>query len=162
MNCDCGFRGHVNAVYQIAWSADSRLLVSGSADSTLKVGFFSFLQVLLNNILLILFVVFACVCSKFIAAFVYCEVMEVRCAAEKGSLYKFCQELVCVHIFHVHCRWEWCQIVSSCDATFSMFHFLWLQFFQAVDDALRTSSLDGTVSCFLKNVDIFSSVSMTC
>lgn len=31
-------RGHVQAVYQIAWSADSRLLVSGSADSTLKVG----------------------------------------------------------------------------------------------------------------------------
>ncbi|KAI6206897.1 WD-REPEATS-REGION domain-containing protein [Aphelenchoides besseyi] len=31
-------RGHVQAVYQLAWSADSRLLVSGSADSTLKVG----------------------------------------------------------------------------------------------------------------------------
>jgi WD40 repeat protein len=30
-------RGHVAAVYQIAWSADSRLLVSGSSDSTLKV-----------------------------------------------------------------------------------------------------------------------------
>ena len=30
-------RGHVQAVYQIAFSADSRLLVSGSADSTLKV-----------------------------------------------------------------------------------------------------------------------------
>lgn len=30
-------RGHVSAVYQIAWSADSRLLVSGSSDSTLKV-----------------------------------------------------------------------------------------------------------------------------
>lgn len=29
-------RGHVQAVYVIAWSADSRLLVSGSADSTLK------------------------------------------------------------------------------------------------------------------------------
>lgn len=29
-------RGHVQAVYSIAWSADSRLLVSGSADSTLK------------------------------------------------------------------------------------------------------------------------------
>uniref|UniRef100_A0A183E832 WD_REPEATS_REGION domain-containing protein n=1 Tax=Gongylonema pulchrum TaxID=637853 RepID=A0A183E832_9BILA len=29
-------RGHVQAVYQIAWSADSRLIVSGSADSTLK------------------------------------------------------------------------------------------------------------------------------
>jgi WD40 repeat protein len=29
-------RGHVQAVYQIAWSPDSRLLVSGSADSTLK------------------------------------------------------------------------------------------------------------------------------
>lgn len=29
-------RGHVQAVYSISWSADSRLLVSGSADSTLK------------------------------------------------------------------------------------------------------------------------------
>ena len=32
------FRGHVGPVYQVAWSADSRLLVSGSKDSTLKVG----------------------------------------------------------------------------------------------------------------------------
>lgn len=31
------FRGHVHSVYQISWSADSRLIVSGSADSTLKV-----------------------------------------------------------------------------------------------------------------------------
>lgn len=30
-------RGHVKAVYQVSWSADNRLLVSGSADSTLKV-----------------------------------------------------------------------------------------------------------------------------
>lgn len=30
-------RGHVNRVYQLSWSSDSRLLVSGSADSTLKV-----------------------------------------------------------------------------------------------------------------------------
>ena len=30
-------RGHVQRVYQVAWSADSRLLCSGSADSTLKV-----------------------------------------------------------------------------------------------------------------------------
>ena len=30
-------RGHVSRVYQIAWSADSRLLCSGSSDSTLKV-----------------------------------------------------------------------------------------------------------------------------
>lgn len=30
-------RGHVKAVYQVAWAADNRLLVSGSADSTLKV-----------------------------------------------------------------------------------------------------------------------------
>jgi len=30
-------RGHVGSVYQVAWSADSRLLVSGSSDSTLKV-----------------------------------------------------------------------------------------------------------------------------
>lgn len=35
-------RGHVQAVYMICWSADSRLLVSGSADSTLK-GFFFFI-----------------------------------------------------------------------------------------------------------------------
>lgn len=32
----CTFRGHVQAVYSVAWSADSRLLVSGSKDSTLK------------------------------------------------------------------------------------------------------------------------------
>ncbi|XP_057512806.1 notchless protein homolog [Actinidia eriantha] len=31
------FRGHVGPVYQISWSADSRLLLSGSKDSTLKV-----------------------------------------------------------------------------------------------------------------------------
>jgi len=30
-------RGHVGAVYRLAWSADSRLLVSASKDSTLKV-----------------------------------------------------------------------------------------------------------------------------
>ena len=30
-------RGHISAVYQIAWSSDSRLLCSGSSDSTLKV-----------------------------------------------------------------------------------------------------------------------------
>jgi len=30
-------RGHVQSVYQISFSSDSRLLVSGSADSTLKV-----------------------------------------------------------------------------------------------------------------------------
>ena len=30
-------RGHVGPVYQVAWSADSRLFVSGSKDSTLKV-----------------------------------------------------------------------------------------------------------------------------
>jgi len=34
-------RGHVQAVYMICWSADSRLLVSGSADSTLKGLYFS-------------------------------------------------------------------------------------------------------------------------
>lgn len=32
----CTFRGHVQAVYTIAWSVDSRLLCSGSKDSTLK------------------------------------------------------------------------------------------------------------------------------
>jgi ribosome assembly protein 4 len=35
-------RGHVGAVYRLAWSADGRLLVSASKDSTLKVGFLSF------------------------------------------------------------------------------------------------------------------------
>ena len=30
-------RGHVKAVYQISWSADNKLLVSGSSDSTVKV-----------------------------------------------------------------------------------------------------------------------------
>lgn len=30
------FRGHVQAVYSVAWSADSRLFVTGSKDSTLK------------------------------------------------------------------------------------------------------------------------------
>lgn len=30
-------RGHVGAVYQIGWAADSRMLVSGSKDSTLKI-----------------------------------------------------------------------------------------------------------------------------
>ena len=33
----CSFRGHVQRVYQVCWSADSRLICSGSADSTLKV-----------------------------------------------------------------------------------------------------------------------------
>jgi ribosome assembly protein 4 len=31
------FKGHVGAVYQVAWSCDSRFLVSGSKDSTMKV-----------------------------------------------------------------------------------------------------------------------------
>jgi ribosome assembly protein 4 len=31
------FRGHVGPVFQVAWSSDSRLFVSGSKDSTLKV-----------------------------------------------------------------------------------------------------------------------------
>jgi ribosome assembly protein 4 len=36
-------RGHVAAVYRVAWSADSRMLVSASKDTTLKVSrsFFS-------------------------------------------------------------------------------------------------------------------------
>ncbi len=29
-------RGHVGAVYQVCWSADSRVLLSGSKDSTIK------------------------------------------------------------------------------------------------------------------------------
>jgi WD40 repeat protein len=29
-------RGHVGAVYQVCWSSDSRMLVSGSKDSTVK------------------------------------------------------------------------------------------------------------------------------
>lgn len=35
--------GHLRRVYQVAWSADSRMLVSGSSDSTLK-GIFKFLS----------------------------------------------------------------------------------------------------------------------
>ncbi|KAG8389225.1 hypothetical protein BUALT_Bualt02G0206700 [Buddleja alternifolia] len=35
-NFVAAFRGHVGPVYQISWSADSRLLLSGSKDSTLK------------------------------------------------------------------------------------------------------------------------------
>ena len=31
------YRAHVGPVYQLAWSADSRLILSGSKDSTLKV-----------------------------------------------------------------------------------------------------------------------------
>ena len=30
-------RGHVGAVYRLAWSADARMLISASKDSTLKV-----------------------------------------------------------------------------------------------------------------------------
>lgn len=30
-------RGHVGAVYQVGWSADSRMVVSASRDSTVKV-----------------------------------------------------------------------------------------------------------------------------
>lgn len=30
-------RGHVEAVYQVCWSSDSRMICSGSRDSTLKV-----------------------------------------------------------------------------------------------------------------------------
>ena len=30
-------RGHVGAVYRLAWSADGRMLISASKDSTLKV-----------------------------------------------------------------------------------------------------------------------------
>lgn len=33
----CAFRGHVQSVYQVAWSGDSRLLCSSSKDSTMKV-----------------------------------------------------------------------------------------------------------------------------
>lgn len=31
------FRGHVGEVYQLCWSSDSRMFVSGSKDSTMKV-----------------------------------------------------------------------------------------------------------------------------
>ena len=34
-------RNHVGPVYQLAWSSDSRLLVSASKDSTLKVSWIS-------------------------------------------------------------------------------------------------------------------------
>ena len=32
-------RGHVGAVYRLAWSADGRMLISASKDSTLKVSY---------------------------------------------------------------------------------------------------------------------------
>ncbi len=35
-------RGHVAAVYRLAWSADSRILISASKDTTLKVSWSSF------------------------------------------------------------------------------------------------------------------------
>jgi len=35
-------RGHVGAVYRLAWSADSRMVVSASKDGTLKVRILSF------------------------------------------------------------------------------------------------------------------------
>ena len=35
----------MNAVYQISWSSDSRLLTSGSSDSTLKVLFILLIMV---------------------------------------------------------------------------------------------------------------------
>lgn len=31
------FRGHIASVYLVCWSADSRMFVSGSKDSTMKV-----------------------------------------------------------------------------------------------------------------------------
>lgn len=37
-------RGHVAPVYRLAWSADSRLLVSASKDSTVKVTASNFIQ----------------------------------------------------------------------------------------------------------------------
>lgn len=36
------FRGHVGPVYQVAWSSDSRMFVSGSKDSMLKVCVYAF------------------------------------------------------------------------------------------------------------------------
>ena len=47
-------RGHVNAVYQISWSSDSRLLTSGSSDSTLKVLFIVLIMVAIATLLIIL------------------------------------------------------------------------------------------------------------
>ena len=44
-------RGHVGAVYRVAWSADGRMLVSASKDSTLKVRFsFSFFLFLFDGL----------------------------------------------------------------------------------------------------------------
>ena len=42
-------RGHVGAVYRLTWSADSRLLVSASKDSTLKVRALDFDMTYLDN-----------------------------------------------------------------------------------------------------------------
>ena len=47
------FRGHVRPVYQVSWSSDSRLVVSGSSDSTLKVTCFldcNFLAYLVQHV----------------------------------------------------------------------------------------------------------------
>jgi WD40 repeat protein len=39
-------RGHVGAVYRLAWSADSRQLISASKDSTLKVYYYTLVPLL--------------------------------------------------------------------------------------------------------------------
>lgn len=41
--------GHVGAVYQVAWSADSQYIASGSKDSTVKVCCFYFLVYFMNE-----------------------------------------------------------------------------------------------------------------
>ena len=45
-------RGHVGAVYRLAWSADGRMLISASKDSTLKVSVPVWLSDLLSNVCL--------------------------------------------------------------------------------------------------------------
>ena len=45
-------RGHVGAVYRLAWSADGRMLISASKDSTLKVSVSVWFSDLLSNVCL--------------------------------------------------------------------------------------------------------------
>lgn len=47
-------RGHVGAVYRLAWSADGRMLISASKDSTLKVSYVLFFGYLPSNVWFIL------------------------------------------------------------------------------------------------------------
>jgi len=49
-------RGHVGAVYRLAWSADGRMLISASKDSTLKVSYGLFCVWLSTSFLMFWFI----------------------------------------------------------------------------------------------------------